>query len=138
MNALNRTALQAYSNIKTDAVAEFAEHADGHALVSMLFEGLLDNLCKAAHGFEYGDLEARTEAITKSQQIFFGLSSTLDHDQGGEIARLLESLYDYCVRQLTQAHASNNGEPIQEVKVLISQISEAWSEMPKTSSLLEQ
>tara|TARA_S200000501_G_scaffold351611_1_gene369642 strand:+ start:199 stop:606 length:408 start_codon:yes stop_codon:yes gene_type:complete len=128
MNALNRSALKAYSHVKTNAVAEYA---DSHELVGMLFEGVLDNLCKAAHGFESGDLAIRGEAITKAQNILFGLRSTLDHNQGGEIARLLDSLYDYCIRRLTQAHAQNECEAIQEAKVLIGQISEAWSEMPE-------
>ncbi len=128
MNALNRSALRAYSSVKTNAVAEYA---DSHKLVCMLFEGVLDNLCKAAHGFESNDVSVRGEAITKAQHILFGLRSTLDHNQGGEIARLLDSLYDYCIRQLTQAHAHNEIEHIQEVKILISQIGEAWSEMPQ-------
>ena len=128
MNALNRSALRAYSNVKTNAVAEYA---DSHKLVCMLFEGVLDNLCKAAHGFENGDISIRGEAITKAQHILFGLRSTLDHNQGGEIARLLDSLYDYCIRQLTQAHAHNECEHVQEVKILIGQIGEAWSEMPQ-------
>lgn len=128
MNALNRSALKAYSNVKTNAVAEYA---DNHELVSMLFGGVLDNLCKAAHGFENGDIAVRGEAITKTQHILFGLRSTLDHDKGGEISRLLDSLYDYCIRQLTQAHAHNEIEPIREVRKLINQISDAWSEMPQ-------
>jgi len=131
MNALNRSALAAYSSVKTNVVAE---SADSHELVSMLFEGVLDNLCKAAHGFEHEDLPARTEAITKAQKILFGLRSTLNHNEGGEIARLLDSLYDYCIRQLTQAHAHSESELIQEVKVLIGQISEAWSEMSEVGS----
>lgn len=135
MNALNRSALQAYSNVKTNAAAEYT---DSHGLVSMLFEGVLDNLCKAAHGFENGDVAIRGDAITKAQNILFGLRSTLDHKQGGEIARLLDSLYDYCIRRLTQAHAQNESEAVQEAKVLIGQISEAWSEMPKDGRFSDQ
>ena len=58
------------------------------------------------------------------------LRSTLDHGQGGELARNLDSLYDYCIRQLTAAHASNEVAKVSEAKALMVQIREAWEIMP--------
>jgi len=132
MNAFNRSALKAYGHVQTDVAAEYA---DSHSLVSMLFNGAIDNLCKAEYNFETGNIAARGEAITKAQKILFGLRSTLDHDKGGELARLLDSLYDYCIRQLTQAHAQSQPAPVQEVKGLIGQIREAWGMMPAKGSV---
>ena len=127
MNAFNRSALKAYSRVQTDVAAEYA---DSHSLVNMLFSGVVDNLCIAEYHFESGNIAGRGEAVSKAQKILFGLRSTLDHSKGGELARLLDSLYDYCIRQLTQAHAHSDSETIQEVKGLIDQIREAWNQMP--------
>ena len=56
MNAFNRSALKAYGHVQTDVAAEYA---DSHSLVSMLFNGAIDNLCKAEYNFETGNIAAR-------------------------------------------------------------------------------
>ena len=123
MNPSINSAMQAYKEIHTDVAAEVA---DPHELVGMLFHGILDRLCTAEQGFENEDLKLRSESITKAQTIIFGLRSTLDFSKGGELSRLLDSLYDYCIRQLTRAHVDSDLAPVVEVKGLIGQISSAW------------
>jgi len=115
--------MQAYKEVYTEVAAETA---DPHKLVSMLFNGVSDRLCTAEQGFENADLKVRGESITKAQTILFGLRSTLDFKKGGELSRLLDSLYDYCIRQLTRAHVDNDVTLIVEVKGLVGQISSAW------------
>ena len=137
MNANNSSALKAYTDVQTKVAVE---SADQHSLVSMLFSGVVDSLIKKVEqSFQSRDLKTRSENITKSQSILFGLRSTLDHDSGGELARLLlDSLYDYCIRQLTRSHASNEIEPAREVKGLIKQIGEAWDSMPVEATKLSR
>ena len=127
MNASNSSALKAYADVQTKVAVESANQ---HSLVSMLFSGIIDALIEVEKSFDSCDLEARALHITKAQSIIFGLRSTLDHNKGGEIARLLDSLYDYCTRQLTRSHVDSDVEPVREVKGLIKQISEAWDSMP--------
>ena len=131
MNSSVNAALQAYKEVHTDVAAE---DADPHKLVSMLFSGMFDRLCTAEQCFKNQDLKERSESITKAQTILFGLRSTLDFEKGGELSRMLDSLYDYCIRQLTQAHVSNDVSPVVEVKALIGQISGAWDSMSPTES----
>lgn len=131
MNSSINSAMQAYKEVYTEVAAETA---DPHKLVSMLFHGVSDRLCTAEQGFENKDLTVRSDSITKAQTILFGLRSTLDFKKGGELSRLLDSLYDYCIRQLTQAHVSNDVSPVVEVKGLIGQISSAWDSIPLTKA----
>ena len=131
MNSSINSAMQAYKEVYTEVAAETA---DPHKLVSMLFHGVSDRLCTAEQGFENNDLTVRSDSITKAQTILFGLRSTLDFKKGGELSRLLDSLYDYCIRQLTQAHVSNDVSPVVEVKGLIGQISSAWDSIPLTEA----
>ena len=130
MNSSINSAMQAYKEVYTEVAAE----TDPHKLVSMLFHGVSDRLCTAEQGFENKDLTVRSDSITKAQTILFGLRSTLDFKKGGELSRLLDSLYDYCIRQLTQAHVSNDVSPVVEVKGLIGQISSAWDSIPLTEA----
>ena len=131
MNSSINSAMQAYKEVYTEVAAETA---DPHKLVSMLFHGVSDRLCTAEQGFENKDLTVRSDSITKAQTILFGLRSTLDFKKGGELSRLLDSLYDYCIRQLTQSHVSNDVSPVVEVKGLIGQISSAWDSIPLTEA----
>ena len=131
MNSSINSAMQAYKEVYTEVAAETA---DPHKLVSMLFHGVSDRLCTAEQGFENKDLTVRSDSITKAQTILFGLRSTLDFKKGGELSRLLDSLYDYCIRQLTQAHVNNDVSPVLEVKGLIGQISSAWDSIPLTEA----
>tara|TARA_B100001057_G_scaffold396681_1_gene406552 strand:+ start:72 stop:464 length:393 start_codon:yes stop_codon:yes gene_type:complete len=127
MNSSINSAMQAYKEVYTEVAAD---SADPHELVSMLFSGISDRLCTAEQGFETEDLKVRGEGITKAQTILFGLRSTLNFKSGGELARMLDSLYDYCIKRLTLAHVSNDVAPVVEVKALIGQISSAWDSMP--------
>ena len=127
MNANNSSALKAYADVQTKVAVE---SADQHSLVGMLFSDIIDSLIAVEKSFDSCDLEARSTYVTKAQTILFSLRSTLDHDKGGEIARLLDSLYDYCIRQLSRSHAGGEIEPVREVKGLIKQIGEAWDSMP--------
>lgn len=127
MKGNNYAALKAYTDVQTKVAID---SADQHTLVSMLFNGIIDSLILMEKTYETRDLKARSKNLTKSQTILFALRSTLDHANGGEIARLLDSLYDYCIRQLTRSHASSDVELVQEVRGLIRQIGEAWDSMP--------
>ena len=100
MNAFNRSALKAYGHVQTDVAAEYA---DSHSLVSMLFNGAIDNLCKAEYNFETGNIAARGEAITKAQKILFDSGRRRSRlGRAGQTARFtLRLLYT----SLTQAHA---------------------------------
>ena len=127
MNAFNRAALKTYGRVGKEAAVEFA---DNHALVKMLFSGAVDSMCSAERYFNEGKIVERGSAIGKAQKILFGLRSTLDHVKGGELARNLDSLYDYCIRQLTLAHVRNDVAKVQEAKELMVQIRDAWDIMP--------
>ena len=119
MNSSINSAMQAYKEVYTEVAAETA---DPHKLVSMLFNGVSDRLCTAEQGFEKHDLKVRSESITKAQTILFGTPVNLGLQKGGELSRLLDSLYDYCIKQLTQAHVNNDVAPVVEVKGLIGRL----------------
>ena len=127
MNASSEPALAAYKEVQTEIATQTA---DPHTLVSMLLTGITDRLCTAEQGFENEDLKIRSESISKAQNILFGLRSTLDFKKGGELSRLLDSLYDYCIKQLTWAQVNNDVAPVVEVKGLIGQIGSAWDSIP--------
>jgi len=47
----------------------------------------------------------------------------------------LDSLYDYCIRRLTAAHAKEDDEIFSEVMDLMINIRDAWRQMPTSNKL---
>ena len=60
----------------------------------------------------------------------FGLQGSLDMEKGGEIAGNLADLYDYCTRRLMHANLKNDLDAVREVKKLMGEIRDAWSQVP--------
>ena len=131
MPALRRRGISAYQSVAMTT----AETRDPHELVKLLFVGLTDRIAMARAALEKGDREARAIAVTKAQKILFGLRDSLDFKAGGELALNLDSLYDYCLRRLVNAHAREDDEIFAEVMELMVSIREAWKEIPTIKEL---
>ncbi len=128
MNAAVRRALDSYAETKYEASISFA---DQHTLVAMLFSGLLDSLISVKKALMAEDLMAKSAAVTKAQGILLGLSTTLDFENGGEIASDLAALYDYCLRALVKIQVENDLSRLQEVIRIITTLESAWGSIPE-------
>ena len=71
------------------------ESANPHQLIGMLYQGALDNLQQAIGCIDRDDFEGRGRHLGRVITILGGLQGFLDHEKGGEIAKNLDSLYDY-------------------------------------------
>jgi len=99
----------------------------------MLFDGAIKFLEKAKLGFDIEDPVEMNETvhnnITRAQDIINELNSTLNMDQGGEIAVVLRDLYVYMENKLFESNIRKEIEGVQEVIDRISTLQEGWSEM---------
>ena len=130
--AFRKKGLASYGEMNVQAGTAYA---DSVQLIQMLFDGLIDSLSAAEGQIERNEIEAKGESISRAIRIVMGLQGSLDIEKGGEIAANLGDLYDYCTRRLMHANLKNDLEAVQEVKRLISEIREAWSQVPE---LLQQ
>lgn len=71
-------------------------------------------------------LELANRELIHVQRVVTELQVTLDHDKGGEVARSLASLYDWCQSQLIKANLGKTAEPLDSVENTISGIRDAW------------
>ena len=130
--AFRKKGLASYGEVDVQAGTAYA---DSVQLIQMLFDGLIDSLSSAEGQIERKEIQAKGESISRATRIVLGLQSSLDLEKGGEIAANLADLYDYCTRRLMHANLKNDVEAVQEVKRLISEIRDAWSQVPE---LLQQ
>lgn len=127
MNPHRLNAASAYQSVglQTRAAAN-----DPHQLVHMMFEAVIENINKARGAIQQGDVQLKIKHIDHAIRIIQeGLITSLDHDNGGELAGNLASLYDYAVIRLVQANAKNDVRMLAEVVDLIAPLLEAWKQM---------
>lgn len=104
--------------------------ASPHQLIVMLFDGAQASLRAARLHLQQGNMAEKGKALSKAIDIVNnGLSASLDHDKGGEIAGRLASLYDYVVRLLLQANLHNDLQRIDEAARLLDDIGTAWRDI---------
>ncbi len=72
-------------------------------LVVMLYDGALQFMAAAQEAVARRDIPARKTALSKSLAIISELQSTLNMDQGGEIAESLDHLYRWANLRLLDA-----------------------------------
>lgn len=123
---MNINALKQYKNVDLRASID---SATPHRLISMLLGGAQEALAKAAGAIERKDIGLRTLQLNKATDIVMNLKGTLNHEVGGEISANLDRLYDYMVRCLYEANRDNDESKVREVRGLLSQISEGWSQI---------
>ena len=97
-------------------------------LVLMLYDGALIRLEVARDAIEEGRKAAAHEALLRVQAIVDELAVSLDFDRGGEVARNLAELYDYCSRQLIEANIHKDAGLVRDVEAVIRGLRDAWDQ----------
>lgn len=100
--------------------------ADPLRLVQLLYRAAVEAVAGARLHLHNGEIRPRSRAITKAINILAELSSSLDHETGGQLSLQLVQLYDYMQRRLIEANASQADAPLAEVESLLSSLEEAW------------
>ena len=126
-----RNPLQSYKTISL-------ETAPPGQLVLMLFDGAIKFLERAKLGFGIEDPVEMNETvhnnITRAQDIINELNSTLNMDQGGEVAVVLRDLYVYLDNRLFESNIRKESQGVQEVIDRLGTVQAGWSEMLELES----
>ena len=103
-------------------------------LVLMLFDGALSATAIARDALERpeGDvrrIEIINHQLLKAQAIVSELQGGLNFQVGGEVAKTLNSLYDYYNRRLFEANLRKQVGPVIEVEKMLGELRAGWAEM---------
>lgn len=101
--------------------------ASPHALTLMLLDGFLNAVKHARQALSEGRIGDKGRHIGHASRILDeGLKAPLNLAVGGELARNLNSLYEYMLGRLLHANLHNDDAVLQEVIKLIEPVREAW------------
>ena len=65
----------------------------------------------------------------RAQDIVVELLSSLNREEGGQIASQLAGVYDYCFRRLVLANVKKDPEPAREVLGIVRDLGMAWQQI---------
>jgi flagellar protein FliS len=98
-------------------------------LVVMLYEGLIRFTTEARGAIERRDLAAKRTAMSRALAVLSELQSTLNMNDGGDLARSLDGLYSYMNARMLDASMQNDVVPLDETLKLAGTLREAWIEI---------
>lgn len=104
--------------------------ADPKRLILMCYEGAIDCLRAAKDKLIAKDFEGKGYDLNKARDIIGELTNSLDFEKGDEIARNLDSIYNYMLRRILHADMEKDARAVDEVVGLLSELKTAWEEIP--------
>jgi len=100
--------------------------SDPHGLVLMLMDAALERMTTALGCLERGEIVRKTQLLHSCVRLITELRGSLNLKDGGELAANLSGLYDYMVRRLLLANATNDPQRITEAIEPLKAIRGAW------------
>jgi len=100
-------------------------------LVLLTYEALYKALGRARLAIESGDIAFEAEQTGRALEAIVELSSSLNIEEGGDIARNLADLYIYMTTRLADQMCQNSTDGIDEVMHLVATLREGWKALEK-------
>ena len=123
----NRKAAASYGAVMIETGVDSSDRVQ---LVQMLFDGLLESLNAAEGHIKANAIQEKSNHLSRAGRIVLGLQSSLDYENGGDLARNLAELYTYVTRRLLQINLRNDLAGLSEVKGLMEEVRDAWTTVP--------
>ncbi len=102
--------------------------ASREQILLMLYDGAIRFSQQAKMAIDDNDMAVKGKYIGKTMAIISELIRSLDHEIGGDIAKDLDALYGYMLKELSNANVKNDKKPIEVVITLLKDLRETWAE----------
>lgn len=116
--------------------------SDPLQLIIMCYDGAINDLRQAKELHERSEMNEAYQRIRHAQDIITELLVGLDYERGGNIARNLNRLYNFVLRQLIGINSRGNTSIYDDLVKILSNLKDAWesvklmNEVPVQSGLL--
>ena len=95
-------------------------------LVVLTHDALHKSLLRSRMAIQAGDLNAEANQSGLAMEALIELATSLNMEEGGEVAANLASLYAYMMNRLSQSMFSESVETIDELLQLVETLNEGW------------
>jgi len=100
-------------------------------LLLKAYQEIFDALKEAKEAIKNNDTITKAKMISKIDRIISILQAALDFENGGEIAKNLDYLYNTSKHWLLKANLENKIEYLETVEEILLPLYEAWQEVVK-------
>ncbi len=108
--------------------------ADNLELVLILYRGVIDQLKQAREYLVTDQVALRFAAVDKALAMVGELRASLNFENGKDIAKSLDRLYDYIIRRLMNGNIQRDTRPFDEAIRLFSTLYSGWEEAQLNSN----
>ncbi len=118
-------------NYLDNDIASKVENDNPHKIVEEILKDLKNNLSLLAQCLQNNDTisRAKSDSFSKSLTAIYILQSSLDFNQGGEIAENLNKIYEFCRTTIIKSFSKKDFEAIKTLEPLINEILEGWKDI---------
>ena len=107
--------------------------ADGHRVIQLLYQGLIDCIYRAKAAIETNNIDMKAKQIDKALGIVAGLDAAIQYDPNNpeqtKIAKTLKNMYAIYTDRLMQASFKLSIEPLDEILKYATEIKAAWDKI---------
>jgi flagellar protein FliS len=100
-------------------------------LVVRLYEQMIEDLRQVAIAITANDIRRRTELIKHAILVVGHLQSSLDFEEGGTVARHLESFYNFLRQRLVAVQCQPTQRGVAQLITDLLAVREAWIEVDR-------
>ena len=104
-------------------------------MVVLMYDGSINYIRKAIECAGRNDRSGMEAFTGRARDVIYGLSSALDRDAGGEMAKNLETYYTVMDRILVKATEDMNVSSLRKVLEMLSGVKESWEHVRDTFQL---
>ncbi|MEM7604847.1 MAG: flagellar export chaperone FliS [Myxococcota bacterium] len=115
-------ALHKYRSARTTTVSPLQ-------VLIQLYQGAIRFMRDGADAIEAGDTTKRGVAFGKAYAIVAELQATLDDATAPELCAQLHSLYDFVLRQITQANTKKDADAARAAVNVMEELLSGWSQL---------
>ncbi len=119
MSVATAAAMQAYKQVGNQGISS-------DRLVLLGLEGILEYIRRARLAIQAKDLSAKADSMDKAYQLTAHLLASVNFEQGGEIAKNLDSLYRFLLNQLAQANIFDDLQALDACQPVLIDLRDAW------------
>ena len=116
---MSQTPYNAYLKMQVE-MASPIEH------VILLYEKVILLLKEIDSSIINEDVQGKIDAIIKADRIIRVLRDSLDMERGGEIAKNLNSLYEFILNSLVIVNARNDRKLLSDLIFILENLKEGW------------
>ncbi len=109
--------------------------SDSVKIISMLYDGAINFIKIGKEKLKEGDIAAKGLYLGKASSIVGELTSSLNMEAGGEIARNLRRLYDFVLDRLLHGNMRNDVDALENAEKVLGILRDGWKQVELSSSL---